>query len=388
MPATPSLPVHKQDIRALTGLRGVAALWVMTYHYRTYPTSFTNPLNAITGRGYLAVDIFFILSGFVMALSYAHMFSGSITRAKFGTFMVRRIARVYPLYLAVTVVIYAGTMLGYGDNAIRDLHWWQVIANLFLIQGWGLSPSIDDPSWSISAELAAYLLFPVLITIAMSEKVGAAVILGLVAGGVLLAAMMLVPGYRGPLDIYSYVDGVTFLRCIPEFCLGLLVFRLARSTIGKKLSASQSFALFAGLGFVIVTGSRGSDAMAIVFAATLVLVLSGRNCVAALAGSRFPFYLGEISYAMYLIHSQLMRVKRNGHEHLDSLFGPRLAGEMSALMFVLLTMMFATLAYRYLEKPARSLLRRAETSFDHGAGRHVAESERAGSGDLQSSRTA
>ena len=92
---------ERREIRSLTGLRGIAALYVVLFHYLD-GLSYTTPRNVFLAHGYLAVDLFFVLSGFVMTLTYSGMFQAGSSFALFRIFLGRRIARVYPLYFVCT----------------------------------------------------------------------------------------------------------------------------------------------------------------------------------------------------------------------------------------------------------------------------------------------
>src|SRR5947207_4699557 len=87
------------QIFPLTSLRGLAAWWVAVYHFRDYlPLPSPNPIYDFFSRGYLAVDLFFVLSGFVLQLSYFRNPIG-ITRSSIVEFALARVARIYPLHV-------------------------------------------------------------------------------------------------------------------------------------------------------------------------------------------------------------------------------------------------------------------------------------------------
>src|SRR5262249_41915181 len=98
-----------KDIRALTSFRGVAALWVLLFHLelegRVFPAALKEGL--AVGRGYIAVDLFFVLSGFVMALTYTDSFRTRPFAAAYPDFLLRRVARVMPLNFAIVAVLVA-----------------------------------------------------------------------------------------------------------------------------------------------------------------------------------------------------------------------------------------------------------------------------------------
>ena len=102
------------EIRPLTGVRGVAASVVMLYHYFLDNHDFSVRI----GRQYLAVDLFFVLSGFVMALSYGHLFGGRVSPATYGGFLIKRLwVGFYPLLVVVTAVALVKYLLDFSGSA-------------------------------------------------------------------------------------------------------------------------------------------------------------------------------------------------------------------------------------------------------------------------------
>jgi peptidoglycan/LPS O-acetylase OafA/YrhL len=142
----------------LDSLRGIAALSVVIFHFQfdfvdkaNYPSSFAYP------KGYLAVDLFFILSGIVLAYRYGEgLRTGTVS---IGRFLVARLARLYPLHFVtlmflVTFAIYTGTWgkSYFGGGSVPG---YALVLNLLLIQCIGLLPAatFNIVSWSISTEL-------------------------------------------------------------------------------------------------------------------------------------------------------------------------------------------------------------------------------------------
>ena len=104
-----------------------------------------------------------VLSGFVISLTYGSTFETRITLQDYIGFIYRRLGRIYPLYIFVTLAFAELSYVGiihplYGGFRTT----WGLIYNILLIQEWGLADSIGGPSWSIRTQFAAYLLFPVL----------------------------------------------------------------------------------------------------------------------------------------------------------------------------------------------------------------------------------
>lgn len=149
MPAVPTLD-------SLTGLRGLAALWVLAYHAWSVP------------GGYLGVDLFFSLSGFVLALNYVDTALHASPR-RYGEFLGKRLARIYPAHVCALLLTLAcvAILAPFGRSLHRPTAfsvegWW---ASLLMVQAWQFPvPGVwNVPAWSISAAWAAYLLFPLLV---------------------------------------------------------------------------------------------------------------------------------------------------------------------------------------------------------------------------------
>ncbi len=178
---------QRAEIRSLTGLRGIAAIFVAIYHafYFMVSNQADDSLHVVFLRhGYLAVDLFFVLSGYVMALTYAPLFAGGFRTLAFADFLWRRIGRIYPAYITVTVFVMLYSMAitpWHGTDSGVNL-----IVNALLIQSWGFGGSIVGPSWSVSAELAAYLSFPLLIGAVLQRRQRWAWASAIVATAVLL----------------------------------------------------------------------------------------------------------------------------------------------------------------------------------------------------------
>ncbi|NNM59255.1 MAG: acyltransferase [Legionellales bacterium] len=95
--------MKKQEIYSLTGLRGIAATMVMFYHFNASHLLAGGAFANLLGHGYLMVDLFLVLSGFIIAMTYGSRFDKAVTWREYRIFLVRRIARIYPLYILTTI---------------------------------------------------------------------------------------------------------------------------------------------------------------------------------------------------------------------------------------------------------------------------------------------
>lgn len=162
----PALRTHGK-MEGLTGLRAVAVVWVIAFHYSVGPFSPLHPRRAVPlfGLGYLGVDLFFMLSGFVIWHVHAADFARPSVPA-FRRFLLLRIARLYPVYL-FTLLLFAVLLvlvphLGGPKFDPRNYGAGQFVVDLGMMQTWGLASHLEwnYPSWSISAEWFCCFLFP------------------------------------------------------------------------------------------------------------------------------------------------------------------------------------------------------------------------------------
>ena len=155
------------ELRALTSARGLAAWFVVLFHVRLSTVSLVGPeVTAFFDYGYLAVDFFFMLSGFVIWLNYADRLRAR-RLAEVPAFLWRRLARIYPLHLFVLMgaVAFAIAHVVIGKPLPPRYDFADLPYHLLLIQTWGIGEMTmmwNVPAWSISCEFAAYLAFPLL----------------------------------------------------------------------------------------------------------------------------------------------------------------------------------------------------------------------------------
>ena len=365
----------RAEIRALTGLRGVAALLVALYHINPdliAPTA----AGRFVGKGYLWVDLFFVLSGFLLAMNHAGRFAGGWALGAWLDFLLHRLARIYPLYLALVAASLAYSLVLYGGlhasapppaltlaEPARD-----VAANLLLVQSWGLGQSIDGVAWSLSAEWAAYLLFPLLVALALFGRPRLALASALVAATVVGAtvALTLRDGayHSGPLDAYDGATLEPLLRCLGGFVLGLVTYRLAQSPRAAAI-AGHDLTIAAALGLLVAGLAEGvHDLVIYPLFALLVLGLFGNRGYVGWVFACRPFYwLGAASYSIYLLHPYLVAPRSALEASLESLLPPPWPGLVTAVAIYAVLFAAATLAYHGIEEPGRRWVRRMRAAI-------------------------
>ena len=347
----------KGDIRSLTGLRGAAACLVVAYHY-TAGGAGLGPLAPFASRGYQAVDLFFVLSGYVMALTYGRRARTGVGvgGSAYLVFLGRRIGRVYPLYLVVTLVCLALAAPGWS--------WAVVLANLGMVQAWGLADSIGGPTWSISTEFAAYVAFPVLLMMtarwatALVAAMACVALLAFVAGQDAAALHQVSAGEvsrQGPLDVFGAATAFPLLRCIAGFTLGLAAFRLAQVPGLARWSAVPAAGDILALLVAVLMFWPGTDVLLVAAFALLVAFLAaGRSHAARLLGRPVVHWLGMISYSMYLVHRPVESLVRPAlTASLEALRAPHVFSATAALT-VAPMLLTSALTYYVVEQPFRT----------------------------------
>ena len=230
-----------KEIRSLTGLRGVAAFMVVLYHLGGHHLG-QGVARQLVEHGYLWVDLFFSLSGFVLAITYTKYFAAGLKASALQKFTLERIARIFPLFWFVTLLGFGrAQMYSHFGLAVHGATSavpvpptaFTLVTNLLLIQAWGLAGSIVGPGWSLSTEWAVSLAFPLLASIIMiSHRSGAWLLLvisllSLGWLGLLPPSLTGAVGVRGPMDMTTGTSYAPLLRCFADFTLGMIALRVS-----------------------------------------------------------------------------------------------------------------------------------------------------------------
>jgi peptidoglycan/LPS O-acetylase OafA/YrhL len=356
MTARSPAPPLPENLPELTSLRFFAAAMVVAFHYtEVFWTSAELQLTGLLGRAYLGVDFFFILSGFI--LTHVYLRSYAEKRFNYVDFIWARLARIYPVHLFTTLfllgVLVTVWQLGFYEHAPTYLR--AVLANLTLTHAWGTLGhwSLNEPSWSISAEWGAYLLFPAFLALTTVLRRWPFVFLAGAIGFVLVAWPISFALFSKDYTHLAYDFGV--LRILPTFVLGCAVYTVAASTaLDRKpaqiLLAAAILATLAAMHF---------------FAHQLVIILAFGLLVYAAAqigrhrdasaklDHPFMIYLGEISFSLYMVHRV---VEHTLIELISRLTGWEKGPDM-ALAAAVLSILAAAAVYQWIETPARKLMR-------------------------------
>jgi peptidoglycan/LPS O-acetylase OafA/YrhL len=346
------LPAMK-ELRGLTSLRGIAALYVVVYHFSN-TIAHTQNLNfkALVPRGHIAVDLFFVLSGFVMAYTYAADFRQHGIKA-YSSFLSKRAARILPLNIFIVTILLLLRPLEFDGKWFSN---WTAICNLGMIQGLNVCYNINIPSWSVSLEWFSYLAFPVLLTLCIFSRrdVLFLAIFAAVAGLVALCS------HKTPLSTDSFSLGAWWgiVRCVSEFSLGLAAYRLYQSGRFKALLSSDRFLSGLTLSIIVIAAGHLGDLFAALLFPVLIVAIAHNNSLGArLLGSYPLHFLGVISYSLYMIHHPLLRLEI----YLASIVHPSALSVPACYAFIiagsLSVIVPSWITYSLVERPSRSFLR-------------------------------
>lgn len=296
-------------IPSLTGLRGIAASWVLLFHIgnqtgRAHP-DIGRVLDWIAAGGFLGVDLFFVLSGFVIALNYSGD-KAPTTVSSYLSFLQKRLARIYPVHLFVLLMLVAGVGLMHLLSIRVARPWTRDAAGLLesalLLHGWALPirATWNIPSWSVSTEWLAYLCFPLVSLIATRLP---SRLTKFMTAGVLLCVL--------PYVVASFFLRGTMAFGLPriavEFSLGVLLYSIWSSSPKVSFSSREQWmslacVLVMGNGLALLLGEQRTLLVAPVLAGGLIWILASGTGESTCLASRQAQYLGRISYSLYIVH--------------------------------------------------------------------------------------
>ncbi len=344
------------DIRSLTGIRGVAAVIIVIYHFgkfRLDPGSNVTVWNV--PHGYLPVDIFFMLSGFVMGYVYRDAFLSEPLQ-NYKTFLIKRIARLYPAYIAISCLYVLKIALGLtGEETFARFSGLDVIGNLLMLVGWGLHiyPLIGV-SWASSAEFGSYFALPILMRYTLQKGIAwwaACVVLSFF--GIYLISIS-GKGWSGPLDVTQVDSFLPLLRAVAGFTLGLATFRFA-GYLDRLSALAQDVLVVIALVLIFAEAAFiANDLLVYVLFIPLIAILSRDGRAAQfLFGNKLAYHLGLISYSIYLIHPLFLTFAERSSRH----FGSTLtAYVICVLVSSAAIWLLSYLSYRFVEMPGRQFV--------------------------------
>lgn len=355
--------VPNHEVRALTGLRGVAALDVVIGHYNIHMNAFIHPFDFADS----AVDLFFCLSSFTLCMVYL----GGGKRFELGSFAIARFARIYPLFILMMIVcLIAG--YGWGDEAFPEFknafilrHSLDQLTMLAALPIKSLSGFWNPAAWSVGIEVMCYIfLFPIFAAFwPKLLRVSPRLLLTTAICSSLICHFTFVrdyyPGVNGigyppPANAFAY--WVALIRGISMFSAGAFVFaayqahRELRQATGLMTDAVMMLIIAINAGELY--GFLNRHAMVVLVPLLIMGLMDDRSVTARLLASPPLHFLGLISYSIYLWHLPVYWIIMH--------FCPALIPmeSMRILIPLMVAIIWATISYYLYETPARRLIRK------------------------------
>ena len=368
----------KPRYEILDGLRGVAAVLVVLFHLlETYSNG---QATQIINHGYLAVDFFFVLSGFVIGYAYDDRWDKMTTWG----FFKRRLVRLQPMVVMGTVVGACFYLFGQGDGfpLIGNVAGWKVLLAFVMgclmipcgagmdIRGWGEMNSFNGPNWSLTWEYVGNILYALVFR--RLPKIGLAILAAAAAFCTLDLCLdwnvfgLLTEGHAG--HRYTVIGGwsltseqvyVGLTRLFYPFIIGLLI-----SRIGKFIKVKNGFwwcSLILAVIFSIPCVGGADNILNGVYNATCILILmplvvmmGAGSHIKGEKSAKVCNFLAEISYPLYITHYPLMYMQMNwAWSHPDA---PAYAHVMVCIGCFLLSIGIAYACLKLYDIPVRKLL--------------------------------
>jgi peptidoglycan/LPS O-acetylase OafA/YrhL len=314
-------------------------------------------LGTFYSRGYLGVDIFFALSGFV--ISYVYYQAARNKTLSWRGFVWKRLARLYPVHL-VTFLALVGycvvrQMLHLEMTDSDRFSGFGAMLNLLLLNSFGLDArgSWNVPAWSISAEFFAYVvIFPLLCRLWRTKNSRILVVFVAAAG------MFWVSHLAAAKGSFSLSHDYGFVRIIPSFTLGFLLYQFLHHK-GFKVPYSGLAFCAAVLGFAMLLFVPESYLILAVPLAILLLygLIQPGKILTGIFSNRSMVYLGRISYSLYMTHWILL-IPLSASFKMGLLEHPVTYGGMALyfIAYLLAALMAAVLCYSAVERPAHRWL--------------------------------
>jgi peptidoglycan/LPS O-acetylase OafA/YrhL len=383
--------VRTGEIKALTGLRIVAAVWVVLFHFRPMlrdaAPDLSGALAPVLNCGAQGVDLFFILSGFVLTWNYLDKMGPSWSARDTVHFLWLRLARVWPVYLVTLhlAALWVIFTLNVGHVPSPDANQLTAISyvrQVLLVQLW-FQPffdgsSWDGPAWSISAEWLAYLLFGLIVVVIfrMALITRARGLMWLALAATLPPIMLLLA------TGHFYTPWSWLPRIVMEFtagALGCAAVRRMRLTdrasrgagyIAVLLAAAIVGVLYFFAAHPLTTVSDSSGLVDVLFVPLVVTLTVGVGPLSWLLSTRLLVYGGQISFGLYMVHELV----HTAWDWATEQFGLTLAGNTGKLVVVGLLAVAvgaAALMFHIVEEPARRWMRKMVAAREPNANSQI-----------------
>jgi peptidoglycan/LPS O-acetylase OafA/YrhL len=364
-------PARRPHLAALTGLRFLAAFWVVAHHYLPpYLTGAPTAVLNLVNEGNAAVTLFFVLSGFV--LTYTYVGGPALVGARRSRFWIARVARIYPSYLLAMLLAAPFVLLesvrGIGAGPVGELVTFLLTLTMTHAFVPAMSVRWNTPGWSLGAEALFYALFPLLVALSgrLARRPLLAIALLWVASVVVPAwyALWVVPGRWEELELWRRFTYYLPVFHLPVFLIGTVIARLviARPSGAPSGAAPAAFGLAAVLGVVglfvddMPYGFQLEGMLAPLFGLLIYGLALGGGWVGRLLATPLLVLLGEASYALYILQEPTWRWASVAADWLSGRPGGLQSSPLYFVGFALGLIVVSIVVFKWVERPARQAI--------------------------------
>ena len=353
----------------LDGLRGVAAMIVVCFHI--FEANATSPYTQLINHGYLAVDFFFVLSGFVIGYAYDDRW-GKLT---IGGFFKRRLERLQPM--VVMGMLIGAACFYFGDShmwpLIHTVPVWKMLLIMLIgftlipipvswdIRGWQEMHPLDGPGWSLFFEYIANILYA--IGFRKLSKTALTVLIIIAAGVLIQYSVTCKSGdLTGGWSLNEEQLRIGFTRLIYPFFAGLLLSRVV-----KPGHINNAFLLCSVLLSIVFFIPRIGDhqhdwmnglfeSLSIILVFPLIVYLGASGVIKGDRENKICKFLGDISYPIYITHYAFIYIYTGWvSDNWNASFGLKLG---YGLVTFAVSILFAYLSLKYYDEPVRAWLKK------------------------------
>jgi peptidoglycan/LPS O-acetylase OafA/YrhL len=354
------------EIKSLTGIRGLAAVYVIIFHwyvvlFHKKPHLINHYLSVFIGHGYLSVDLFFVLSGFLLSLTTSARFNNHLFLNDYKAYMYKRFSRIFPLYIVVTLLYFF--IFHYGE--IESL-----MVNLTLLQGVFSfdNNSMISPGWSLTNEWVVYFFFP--LGFYVLWKIRNKAWLLILACMIIFITISIIRNnflnwgnYYSLQKIHGFYPVIlftrgpsSFLRTIAAYLLGIFAY-LSFDGIKKR----TVFLKFSAIPLVVLLFFKETDILIILAMPFFIVYITERNVINRFLSSKVVYFLGLISYSLYVNHFLFI----DSYDKISKSLGLTVNHYLiySSCYVATGTLVFSTITYYTIEKPALKYLKNIGERF-------------------------
>jgi peptidoglycan/LPS O-acetylase OafA/YrhL len=351
--------MRNEEIRSLTGLRFLIALWVFVFHIQIRWPIFSGQFSApIANLGAIGMTFFFILSGYILSYNYDRDF-------RITNFYKARFARVYPVYLVVAILslpwlIHSLEPSGLIKRCVEVL--FLIAVDMFLLQAWfpsTFSKWNNGGSWSISVEAFFYVLFPLISKFFRLRNKSFYILATSIS--YFLVILIGIAVWIYPTSGMSIAYSMPIFR-LPAFVFGILTFHLIKQDIWRNQFPIKIVVCILTIIFILDLTLIGTylplyvthDWIAIPFFSFLIIYLVEiKSLLSRVISSRILNLLGKSSYSFYSLQIIFIFLAISFHDKIILRFPIFESNRIFASFSLLLLISFSIFFYRVVEEPSR-----------------------------------